>query len=93
MTMNKQSPLAAIFVYFALSKMSGVMVNFVCISSVSVGGIMVSIAAFQAVDPGSIPGRRRFFSPFRLTCVMDPIKKVSSQFVPSFRGVAVITSV
>ena len=22
---------------------------------------MVSIAAFQAVDPGSIPGRRRFF--------------------------------
>ena len=28
----------------------------------SVGGIMVSIAAFQAVDPGSIPGRRNFFS-------------------------------
>ena len=27
----------------------------------SVGGIMVSIAAFQAVDPGSIPGRRKFF--------------------------------
>ena len=26
-----------------------------------VGGIMVSIAAFQAVDPGSIPGRRRYF--------------------------------
>ena len=26
-----------------------------------VGGIMVSIAAFQAVDPGSIPGRRKFF--------------------------------
>jgi hypothetical protein len=23
---------------------------------------MVSIAAFQAVDPGSIPGRRMFFS-------------------------------
>ena len=23
---------------------------------------MVSIAAFQAVDPGSIPGRRSFFS-------------------------------
>ena len=27
-----------------------------------VGGIMVSIAAFQAVDPGSIPGRRNFWS-------------------------------
>ncbi len=27
----------------------------------SVGGIVVSIAAFQAVDPGSIPGRRKFF--------------------------------
>ena len=26
-----------------------------------VGGIVVSIAAFQAVDPGSIPGRRKFF--------------------------------
>ena len=25
---------------------------------------MVSIAAFQAVDPGSIPGRRNFLSPF-----------------------------
>jgi hypothetical protein len=27
---------------------------------------MVSIAAFQAVDPGSIPGRRNFFSVKRL---------------------------
>ena len=27
----------------------------------SVGGVKVSMVAFQAVDPGSIPGRRRFF--------------------------------
>ena len=27
----------------------------------SVGGVMVSMVAFQAVDPGSIPGRRKFF--------------------------------
>ena len=26
---------------------------------------MVSIVAFQAVDPGSIPGRRIFFSSYR----------------------------
>lgn len=32
----------------------------------SVGGIVVSIAAFQAVDPGSIPGRRMFFSFFSI---------------------------
>ena len=34
------------------------------VACTSVGGIMVSIAAFQAVDPGSIPGRRIFFSLF-----------------------------
>ena len=36
--------------------------KFIQVILVSVGGIMVSIAAFQAVDPGSIPGRRSFFS-------------------------------
>ena len=30
-------------------------------SSTSVGGVKVSMVAFQAVDPGSIPGRRKYF--------------------------------
>ena len=40
----------------------------------SVGGIMVSIAAFQAVDPGSIPGRRNFFSIYNQMCKGSCVK-------------------
>ena len=39
-----------------------------------VGGIMVSIAAFQAVDPGSIPGRRNFFSIYNQMCKGSCVK-------------------
>ena len=35
---------------------------------------MVSIAAFQAVDPGSIPGRRNFFSIYNQMCKGSCVK-------------------
>ena len=44
------------------------------ISHQCVGGIMVSIAAFQAVDPGSIPGRRNFFSIYNQMCKGSCVK-------------------
>ena len=31
----------------------------------SVGGVKVSIVAFQAIDPGSIPGWRTFWTPYK----------------------------
>ena len=39
---------------------------------------MVSIAAFQAVDPGSIPGRRNFFSIYNQMCKGSCVKFMNS---------------
>ena len=47
-----------------------------------VAGVMVSIVAFQAVDPGSIPGERIFWFPFKFRFPLS-IVLVSVSF-PSF---------
>ena len=43
----------------------------------SVGGVKVSIVAFQAIDPGSIPGRRNFFTDFSSVLAMKGLSNVS----------------